>query len=91
MANNKGQNALMLAAREGMLLVVRRLLHCRVPVLVVDMEGRTVLRYAMEASLNQMEIVCAVLGLKRVPAVKDITKDCTGGGGDETQGWWRTR
>ena len=81
MANNKGQNALMLAAREGMLLVVRRLLHCRVPVLVD----------AMEASLNQMEIVCAVLGLKRVPAVKDITKECTGGGGDETQGWWRTR
>ena len=78
MTNNKGQNALMLAAREGMLLVVRRLLHCRVPVLVVDMEGKTVLRYALETSLNQMGIVCAVLGLKRVPALKDITKECGG-------------
>lgn len=76
--NNQGQTALMLAAREGMLLVVRRLLHCHVPVLGVDLEGKTVLRYAMEASLNQMDVVCAVLGIKRIPAVKSITKKCTG-------------
>lgn len=80
MTNNKGQNALMLAAREGMLLVVRRLLHCHVPTLVVDLEGKTVLRYAMEASLNQMDIICAVLGLKRVPVVDHITKKCTDSG-----------
>ena len=76
--NSKGQNALMLAAREGMLLVVRRLLHCHVPVLAVDVEGKSVLHYAFEAPLNQMGIVCAILGIKKTPVVSDITRECRG-------------
>ena len=73
---------MMLAAREGMLLVVRRLLHCHVSVLAVDVEGKSVLHYAFDAPLNQMSIVCAILGIKKTPAVSDVTHECRGVGAE---------
>ena len=68
--NHKGQTALMLAAREGMLLLIRRLLHCQMSVLSIDSQGKTVLYYALQAKVNQMLIVCALLN---IPKTYDIT------------------
>ena len=62
--NHKGQTALMLAAREGMLLLVRCLLRCKVSEMTVDCEGHTVLQYALEAKQHQYGIVSSILGLK---------------------------
>ena len=68
--NHKGQTALMLAAREGMLLLIRRLLHCQMSVLSIDSQGKTVLYYALQAKVNQMLIICALLN---IPKTYDIT------------------
>ena len=53
-----------------MLLLVRRLLHCQMSVLSIDSQGKTVLYYALQAKVNQMLIVCALLN---IPKNYDIT------------------
>ena len=55
---------------KGMLLLVRRLLHCQMSVLSIDSQGKTVLYYALQAKVNQMLIVCALLN---IPKNYDIT------------------
>lgn len=76
--NHKGQTALMLAAREGMLHLVQRLLHCHMSVMTIDSEGKTVLHYALQAKINQLPIVSCLLNMPKGFKLESINMDCSG-------------
>lgn len=76
--NHKGQTALMLAAREGMLHLVQRLLHCHMSVMTIDSEGKTVLHYALQAKINQLPIVSCLLNMPKGFKLESMNMDCSG-------------
>lgn len=76
--NHQGQTALMLAVREGMLLLVRRLLHCHMSVMTIDSQGKTVLFYALQTKMNQMPIVYSLLSIPKGVQVEHVDAECIG-------------
>ena len=66
----------MLAAEAGMLRLVKRLMSCKLSLLSVDEDERTVLYYALKAKKNQMEIVSMLLGVPKEVDVQMINASC---------------
>ena len=76
--NHKSQTALMLAAEAGMVLLVKRLISCKLSLLSTDEREQTVLHYALRATKNQMELVCLLLGVPKGVDVQMVNASCRG-------------
>ena len=84
--NHEGQTALMLAAEKGMIVLLRRLLHCHASMMPVDTNGQTVLHYALKCGLagkmicrskvNQVSILCVLLNVKSIEQADIVNKEC---------------